>query len=210
MNSDIQKLNGEYTLSEFKEKHQHDPFFHLETNAIYIMYKIFHINNSQSHRSVHVVIDKDAFKVLDVYDVFSPNSDGQYFICKNFIKPEYYIKNYKLETLYTVRNPIYWIDREKNFFVDISQTKCIKNDIVFADELIIFQNVNRKVIKTATNAYKLIETKHDGSECCVCFEPILQKIALVPCGHTSVCADCCDIDKCPLCRQTIEKTIKLY
>lgn len=49
-------------------------------------------------------------------------------------------------------------------------------------------------------------------ECCICFNPIIQKIALVPCGHTKFCEDCIKKLKkiCPICIQEYQCYIKLF
>jgi hypothetical protein len=43
-----------------------------------------------------------------------------------------------------------------------------------------------------------------NNECCICFNNILHKIALVPCGHMKFCDSCIDLldpKVCPLCKQ---------
>ncbi len=55
----------------------------------------------------------------------------------------------------------------------------------------------------------------DLNECVVCFEQIKTKIALVPCGHTTVCIDCSTniiktSNKCPLCNIQLSGTLRLF
>jgi len=50
-----------------------------------------------------------------------------------------------------------------------------------------------------------------SEECAVCLEKIPERVAIVPCGHTTVCKDCClELDSCPLCRGEIKQVIKLF
>jgi hypothetical protein len=50
-----------------------------------------------------------------------------------------------------------------------------------------------------------------SEECAVCLEKIPERVAIVPCGHTTVCRDCClELDSCPLCRGEIKQVIKLF
>jgi len=47
--------------------------------------------------------------------------------------------------------------------------------------------------------------------CRVCFENIEHRIALVACGHTSVCQNCVnDIDECPTCATPYTQHIKIF
>ena len=48
-------------------------------------------------------------------------------------------------------------------------------------------------------------------ECVVCFEPLQERYAADPCGHTRICAVCRPALKiCPICRKPIEKWIKVF
>jgi len=50
-----------------------------------------------------------------------------------------------------------------------------------------------------------------SEECVVCLEKIPERVAIVPCGHTTICRDCClELDSCPLCRGKIKQVIKLF
>ncbi len=62
---------------------------------------------------------------------------------------------------------------------------------------------------------KPVDSKDDADktdECCVCFVPIKQKLACVPCGHTTICGVCIAKinDVCPMCKVDIESTMKIY
>jgi hypothetical protein len=51
--------------------------------------------------------------------------------------------------------------------------------------------------------------------CCVCTDNILEKIALIPCGHTKICNKCAqkikqDNQKCPICKQKIEQYMRIW
>lgn len=47
-------------------------------------------------------------------------------------------------------------------------------------------------------------------ECCICFEDIEKSFVLVPCGHSPFCENCAQIEKCPICRGSIQQRITLY
>ena len=51
----------------------------------------------------------------------------------------------------------------------------------------------------------------NNKECCICFENIADKYALVPCGHTSTCGICVQkIEKCPICVTSVTNSIRIY
>jgi len=57
---------------------------------------------------------------------------------------------------------------------------------------------------------KIIPPKNVTNDCCICFDKIDQKIALVSCGHTSVCENCIvDINKCPICMSSFTQHVKI-
>jgi len=60
-----------------------------------------------------------------------------------------------------------------------------------------------------------------GSECVVCYEPIHQKHALIPCGHANCCQGCIErirdgtemesgINQCPICNEPIQSVLKIF
>lgn len=50
----------------------------------------------------------------------------------------------------------------------------------------------------------------ETTECVVCLSAPRDYV-LVPCGHNCVCEDCCySISSCPLCREPVERAVKLY
>ena len=52
-----------------------------------------------------------------------------------------------------------------------------------------------------------------SSECCVCFDLIIKKITLIPCGHTKICEKCVDFlyeKKCPICMIKFQSYIRIY
>jgi len=73
------------------------------------------------------------------------------------------------------------------------------------------KRARRKKNKTITT--NIPKTEQSPNDCCICFSPIEQKIALIPCGHTNICEKCV-IDscgnKCPICRVGIEKYVKVF
>lgn len=47
--------------------------------------------------------------------------------------------------------------------------------------------------------------------CVVCFEPIVNQYALVPCGHTTVCHGCAnEMPNCPVCREPVQSVMRIY
>jgi len=59
----------------------------------------------------------------------------------------------------------------------------------------------------------MIDSKNNTVECCICFEALTNKIALVPCGHTTFCSECIDKlreKKCPICMQRYRSVISIF
>jgi len=55
--------------------------------------------------------------------------------------------------------------------------------------------------------------RNDRNECAICFEEITEQHALIPCGHSDLCALCAIriIDTpCPFCRRTITGEMKIF
>lgn len=51
----------------------------------------------------------------------------------------------------------------------------------------------------------------EQNECAICFEDIVTKCVLDPCGHMNICIDCAKlVPKCSICRTKIDKVIKAY
>ena len=56
-------------------------------------------------------------------------------------------------------------------------------------------------------------TELNDMECCICYNPINEKIVLVPCGHIRFCLGCIDQlsnKKCPICAQGFEKYYRIF
>jgi len=52
-----------------------------------------------------------------------------------------------------------------------------------------------------------------NNECCVCFEKIKKRVALVPCGHTNICVACIEKlseKKCPMCNSNFSHNIHIF
>ena len=90
-------------------------------------------------------------------------------------------------------------------------------------ELIIEKLRERPKTKDITNQIESLdmtdkeEFLNDKKECVVCTQPRDGLFAFVPCGHTKTCYACCVIltdatynPKCPICREKIEKIMKIY
>lgn len=70
-------------------------------------------------------------------------------------------------------------------------------------------------IGKTTSLYNFIKEDDipDENKCVICFSNTSRKKVLVPCGHTQFCEECLDnieLRNCPLCREYIEKIIKLF
>jgi serine/threonine protein kinase len=61
----------------------------------------------------------------------------------------------------------------------------------------------------------LVEAEADEKECCICLkaEELGKLLALVPCGHRCVCADCSTLvvgHTCPVCRTETRQAIRVF
>ena len=73
-----------------------------------------------------------------------------------------------------------------------------------------FNKPGEKIDIVIENPKMPIEPK-ESFTCCICYEEITNKIALVPCGHTKYCSNCVEkIVVCSLCKKEIEKVINIY
>jgi hypothetical protein len=57
------------------------------------------------------------------------------------------------------------------------------------------------------------DTELNDMECCICCNPINEKIVLVPCGHIRFCLGCINQlpnKKCPICTQVFEKYYRIF
>lgn len=56
-----------------------------------------------------------------------------------------------------------------------------------------------------------LKDKVPDNACVVCFEPLVNQYALVPCGHTTVCNDCATgMTSCPVCREPVQSVMRIY
>ena len=57
----------------------------------------------------------------------------------------------------------------------------------------------------------LLKDKVPDNACVVCFEPLVNQYALVPCGHTTVCNSCATgMTSCPVCRERVQSIMRIY
>lgn len=71
---------------------------------------------------------------------------------------------------------------------------------------------NCMLISSTYRHLNVISPKEE-MECSVCYDPIMDVHALVPCGHVSLCTKCYIEQKtitCPICRKHIDQRIKIY
>ena len=62
------------------------------------------------------------------------------------------------------------------------------------------------------------ESEQEGPTCVVCFEPMVDRVALIPCGHADFCQNCIvEIEgirpnerKCPSCRADYTTRQRIY
>lgn len=60
---------------------------------------------------------------------------------------------------------------------------------------------------------KISKDDNTQNECCVCMTEIKGKIALIPCGHTSVCEKCVKMiepKRCPICKNPYTSILRIY
>lgn len=63
----------------------------------------------------------------------------------------------------------------------------------------------------SNNTVKQVQAPEPNNPCCVCLEPIKNKVVAVPCGHMRYCFPCATkLSKCAMCRKRIERVIKVY
>lgn len=66
-----------------------------------------------------------------------------------------------------------------------------------------------KQIKILNNA--LISAIPLNNQCCICFSFTERKQFCIPCGHTQYCTSCIEgLQKCALCRESVEKISNVY
>lgn len=100
--------------------------------------------------------------------------------------------------------------------------------VYYGDILEVYQVINNEwieipcfkgagYIKIMWGNYRLVEKFEIISpifqkKCCICFDNIIEKCALVPCGHTNICQNCVknDIHKCPNCMSVVYTFIKIH
>ena len=80
--------------------------------------------------------------------------------------------------------------------------------------------IAKKNIKIAHRNNKFVKLHNDvmidmvidkKNECCVCFEEIIEKYAIINCGHTNVCRDCINsLTWCPNCCYPFTQFMKIY
>ena len=84
-------------------------------------------------------------------------------------------------------------------------------------------NINPESLNLITNRIvkdKIIFEKNsiiikEKNECIICYKEINKKIALIPCGHTTICKDCSQLQydsnkKCPICRSEITQIVNIF
>jgi len=55
------------------------------------------------------------------------------------------------------------------------------------------------------------EERKDVMGCCICFEPIKDRTALIPCMHASYCLECANkLNKCAICNTPISSKSRIY
>lgn len=103
------------------------------------------------------------------------------------------------------------IDKIK-FCVNYIIQYLIKFNEIISNSYICFHFIQYN--SNESNCYICFKQKQSDriKNCCVCFDPIKEKYALVPCGHINVCKLCYkhNIKKCPTCRKDITSFIKIY
>jgi hypothetical protein len=85
------------------------------------------------------------------------------------------------------------------------------NNQINDDQINIDNQVNND---NQTNNDNQNNTYHEinNAKCCICFENIIEKYALIPCGHVTTCKTCIPQLKngCPVCRKIIFSYIQIF
>jgi len=63
------------------------------------------------------------------------------------------------------------------------------------------------------NQEQQLTSETSNEFCCICFEKIKKRVALVPCGHTNICVLCveklCE-KKCLICKSNFSNFIHIF
>lgn len=132
-----------------------------------------------------------------------------------------------IESNFVIQNDLNENEEIDDTFVLINSSKITKSAV--QDNSKIDPNIEEKIINSSLIAKSTVQDnsnidptirqhiiKEHQSEhncCCICMEQITNRIALVPCGHTSLCNDCVKTfapDKCPICSKAYTSIINIY
>jgi len=92
---------------------------------------------------------------------------------------------------------------------EVASISTCSNTEIYLD----YVNANLLLIKKDNKHHEtyLLKDKVPDNACVVCFEPLVNQYAMVPCGHTTVCNDCAnEMPNCPVCREPVQSVMRIY
>lgn len=111
--------------------------------------------------------------------------------------PDPIVYNYTIKTFQNTINC-------KN--IKMSSHDCLINDIDYVKKI-----DNDKIMIGKSILSLVDELVPENKQCVICCKKSERKVALIPCGHTQYCETCIHkIDKCSLCRETKQGTLKIF
>ena len=97
---------------------------------------------------------------------------------------------------------------------DILKIEEVANISTCSNTRIIFDRVQTNLLLIQQIGHYetyLLKDKVPDNACVVCFEPLVNQYALVPCGHTTVCNGCATgMTSCPVCRERVQSIMRIY
>lgn len=199
--------------------------------------KVIKVNRIENKQTKDITLYNDKYLLIGPYGGMLYICDLTLYLIKKIklgenyaLSNKYLFTNYEiysmdtLESIYTYEKQINHSKRkkilcsEKFIVVELADntytmynTKT-KEHIVINGYPISMEN-NLLYVKTPLNGIELQTPKSINMECIICYEEIMERYAIVPCGHTNICKKCLDennINTCPTCNDVIIKQIKLY
>ena len=97
---------------------------------------------------------------------------------------------------------------------DILKIEEVANISTCSNTRIYLDHVRTNLLLIEKNGHYetyLLKDKVPDNACVVCFEPLVNQYALVPCGHTTVCNGCATgMTSCPVCRERVQSIMRIY
>lgn len=159
----------------------------------------------------------------EIITVNTSGSNGNRIIITDLIKEPVIIPNAILKCSCQYENQILILtetNRSNQSYYDLARKTVIDvgNFVCWLpDSLSFFENqtIGSAQACTSTTILKRFSresTANLDDKCIVCWEPFINKIALIPCGHTQLCEKCASkVDgTCLLCKQKFTSVMKIF